>query len=374
MKRSTHLLVLILLASLTIVGCSQAAPTSSVQAPSGASKAAEPTKASAVVLAPTQASAAAPTKAPAPQPTAVPASKVDFPQKGKAITIIVPFAAGGSTDIAGRMLAPIMEKVLGTSVQVLNEAGASSQVGLTHLATSKPDGYTLCFFVNTTSNPIYLDPERKAAFARKDLQAVANFFAEDDVLSVNSTSPYKSLKDFVDAAKANPGQIKVGTSGIMALGHQAMLEFQQLAGVKFAYVHFDGSAPALAALLGGHIDALCSGAGNVGAHFKQGTVRTLGIMERQESPFFPGVKTFEQQGYTIAAPVAYGLVVPAGTPKEIVAMESAAIKKAAEDPEVIKKLAEFGISTRYMDTAEYEAYWAARDEKVKTVIQLAKEN
>jgi tripartite-type tricarboxylate transporter receptor subunit TctC len=175
-------------------------------------------------------------------------AKVSFPA-GKPITIIVPYAAGGTTDVGARLLAELLEKELSTPVQVVNKPGSASQVGLTELVNAKPDGYTLSYGVLPTIITHYLDPERRAPYTRENFQPVALHHLVPAMLAVRTDSPYKTLNDLIEAAKANPGQIKVSDSGLMANPHLSVLLLERAAGVRFASVHFDGGAPSVTALL-----------------------------------------------------------------------------------------------------------------------------
>jgi len=357
----------VLVAALT--ACTSAAPS---PAPTTPAPAAAPTK------------AAEPTKAPEPtkasvtsQPsaaTAAPAKKVDFPQKGKAITMIVPYAAGGSTDVGGRLLAGQLEKELGTPVEVLNKAGAAGQVGITELALSKPDGYTFGYTSFPPAIAIYLDPDRKAAYSRKDLQPLAMHVFDPAVVAVANTSPYKTMKDLIDDVKAKPETVKIATTGIQSDDHFAVLQLERTTGAKFAIVHFaDGAAPAMAAMLGGHIDVFQGNIGDVVGPVKSGQVRVLGIEDKEESKFLPGVKTAEAQGYKVYSAAPRGLSVPGGTPTEIVNILSGAIKKVMDSPEHKSKMDEAGLTLRYMDPKQYDAYWTETETQLKELLPLAKQ-
>ncbi|MCL4369457.1 MAG: tripartite tricarboxylate transporter substrate binding protein [Chloroflexi bacterium] len=365
MKASfTHLAPVVVLAALVISGCSQTAtvPTST-QAPAAPAKAAAaPTKA---LTEPTNAAAA--------QPTAVSTSakQVDFPAKGKAVTIIVPFSAGGGADVATRLLAPALEKELGTPVQIVNKPGASTQVGATELVRSKPDGYTLGLTPFASIFVTYLDPERKASYTRKDFQPVANFVSTENALFVKSDSPYKTLKDLVEAGKANPNKIKIGTSGILGNTHLTPLRLEEVSGGRFAYVHFGGNADVTAAVLGGHIDVGC-GALDIIPLYRSGSLRILATTGMRQNSALPDVKTFQAQGYEVYNTYSIGLSAPAGTPKEIVDVLSTAIKKATENKDFRSKTAEAAMDADYMGPSEYDAYWTKYENEVRPLIERAK--
>ncbi len=352
MKNRVVLLVTIALVSgLIVAGCSQTAASAPPVAPA-APKAAEPTKPA----------AAAPTAA----------AKVAFPEKGKSITFIIPWAAGGPTDVGGRLLASGLEKELGVPVQVVNKEGAGSQVGISALAKAKPDGYTIGVTNLPSSITPYLDPSRGATYGRKDLLPVANHVWDPVTVGVTVNSPYKTLKDLVDAAKANPGGIKAAITGLQTENHLALLLFQKQAGIKFSIVTMEGTAQANPALLGGHVDVLFQSAGGFAPLIKGNQARLLGMMDTQESKFYPGVRTFEAQGYNVNYASSRGISVPAGTPKEIVDVIAQAAKKAMDSEDMKKKLDESFFTQRYMGPEEYATYWDKFEAQTKELMSLAK--
>ncbi|MHB1162598.1 MAG: Bug family tripartite tricarboxylate transporter substrate binding protein [Chloroflexota bacterium] len=343
-----------------IAGCASATP-----APSP-TKAAEPTKAAAAQPAPTKAVEAA-------KPTEVPAKKVDWPQKGKTITIICPMPAGGAMDVAARVVAAALEKDLGTPVQVVNKAGAGGQVGLTELFGSKPDGYTISAMALPATIVMYLDKERKAAFTGlSDFVPLGLDNAEPVVLAVPTDSPYKTAKDLVEAAKAKPGQIKASVSGVLVVPHLGSLDFMRAAGIKLGLVHFEGGPPAVAAMLGGHTALDFEFTGSLWPAIKGGNARVLAVLDKKEYKPLPGVPTAESQGYKSYMTVARGYVAPKGTPKEVADVLSAALKKAVTTPEYAKKLEELGMQANYMSPAQMSDFWSGQESQVVPLIEQAK--
>src|SRR5512145_2716161 len=151
-------------------------------------------------------------------------AKVEFPQKGKAVIIIVPNAPGGINDMTARLVAPIMEKEFGTPVQVVNKPGAATLLGLTEVALAKPDGHTL-LVLGLGNLTAYLDPDRNAAPQVRELQPIAAHNVDPGAVVVNAQSPYRSVKELVDAAKATPGGLKAATDGLLGSDHLATVEF-----------------------------------------------------------------------------------------------------------------------------------------------------
>ncbi len=350
------LIVAVVALGLAAVSCSQqAAPSPTTQ----------PGAQSAPTVAPTQ----APQQA---KPTAAPAAQETFPEKGKTITIIVPVAAGGSMDVSSRIYAAELEKLLGVPVQVVNKPGAGQQVAMTELHSSKPDGYTIANASFPTVPLSYLDAEKKAVYARKDLQPVANYATLAGALVVPANSPYKTMADLINDAKARPGQVKVGTGGFMSAGHLPLTELEQNAGVKFALVHFDGGAPVATNLLGGHIDAGYSAAGVFTSHLRAGSLRFLAYFDTERSKFFPDTPTIKEAGYKADGALKYAFLVRAGTPQETVEILSSAIKKISEKPEVRDLLAKSGMETQYLTPTQLSSYWDGVDKTYPTLIEIAR--
>jgi tripartite-type tricarboxylate transporter receptor subunit TctC len=330
------------------------------------------------VLAVTAAACSSPATQPAqpaaPATAAAPAKKINYPENGKAITIIVPFAAGGSTDIGARLLATGMEKALGVPVQVENKGGAGSQTGLTEIARAKPDGYTLGFANLPTANLVYTDPERKAVFSAKDFQPIGVQVVDPSAIGVKADGPYKTLKDLIDASKAQPEKVKFGSDGPMTDDALGIFQLEKATGAKFANVGFDGSAPNLAAVMGNHIDGSFGHVGDFVGPSKAGQIRVLAVADTQRSPFFPDVPTLQEAGYNIVNSSTRTLVAPAGVSKEIVDILSAAMKKAMDEPEHKQKMQDSGLTLRYMDPAQAAAVWAQMDILAKQLVDASRTN
>ena len=291
---------------------------------------------------------------------------------GRPINMIVPFAAGGPTDVAARLLATPLEKELATTVTVTNRPGASTQLGVTQLATARPDGYTVGFVSLPQLVTVYMDPARKAVFARKDLQPLAMHVVDPAAVVVRADSPYTSLKQVLDAAKAAPGKIRGGTGGFMGMTHLAWLDVERATDTKFALVHFEGSAPGNTALLGGHVDVLIDTVAGVYTRAKSGEIRVLGVMDNQDNPFLPGAKTLESMGLKLYAASSRGLALPAGTPKEVVDVIAEAVRKVIATDEHRQKMAEMGQTLRFMSPADFSAYWANNEKQVVPLMEQAK--
>jgi tripartite-type tricarboxylate transporter receptor subunit TctC len=306
-------------------------------------------------------------------PVAAPAKKVEFPQKGKAINIIVGWATGGGADISARVLAAMLEKELQTPVTVTNKPGAASQIGATEIAAVKPDGYVLGQTVLPGTIAVYLDPARKATFNRKSFTPVALHTVDPIGIAVRNDSPFKSIKELVDYARTNPYKLKTGTGGVLSVPHLAALQLQKEAGIKLAIVHFQGGAQPANNLLGGHTDMIFDFPAVLVPHVKSGEFRPLAVMDRTETKFLPGVKTLESLGYKGYANTSRVYALPAGAPPEIADLLAGAIKRVMDTPEHIQKMEQIGSISSFLGPAETAKLWADMEEQTKTLMQLAAE-
>jgi tripartite-type tricarboxylate transporter receptor subunit TctC len=301
------------------------------------------------------------------------AQKVDFPQKGRGINIIVSWATGGGADISSRVLAAMLEKELGTPMMVANKPGAASQIGATAIAASKPDGYTLGQTMLPATPLVYLDPSRKATFNRSSFAPVALHTVDPIAMAVRTDSPFKTLKELVDYAKANPYKLKTGTGGVLSVPHMAILQLQKEAGIKLSIVHFQGGAEPANNLLGGHTDMIFDFPSVLMPHVKAGSFRPLAVLDRKETKFLPGVKTMESLGYKCYASTSRVYAFPAGTPPEIVDIVAGAFKKVMDTPEHIQKMEQIGSISTYLGPADAAKLWVEIEEQTRTLMGLAAE-
>ncbi len=280
-----------------------------------------------------------------------------FPSRG--LQMVVAFAAGGSTDVGARLLAAAAEKELGQTVTVVNKAGAGGQLGFTEIARARPDGYTLGFINLPAVNTIVLDPERKAIFNMESFIPVANQVLDPGLIWVKGDSPFKTMKDLVDAAKKAPNTLRACTTGILSDDHLAILMTHEAAGVEFRIVHFDSGVQQLAGVMGGHVDVAFDNVGSVVKRVQSGEVRGLAVTDDVRSPFLPDVPTTKELGYpTIISSSTRGVAVPKGTPADVVKVLEAALLKAINSPDMKSKMDAAGLALKPMVGAEYAKYYA----------------
>jgi tripartite-type tricarboxylate transporter receptor subunit TctC len=300
-----------------------------------------------------------------------PTLAADFPAKGKVITTIVQYGAGGGADVTVRIMQPWLEKELGVPMPIINKPGGGGQIGFTEfIKTAKPDGYTIGIAMLPAIPAAYLDPRRKATFGRKDFRLVANIAVDPMTVLVMPNSPYKSLKDLVAAAKANPKKIRATSSGVMTTSHLAAVQLELATGIKFAHMFYEEQGEQRAALLGGHADVEfkpISAAGTPAA-VTSGQLRCLAIYDDKPNHYLPNIPTTLSQGFPVKMAAARGFAVAAGTPDDIVAILANAVKKVISDPENEKQLDKSMMSTRFMTGKEYEDYWKECEKTVQAVL------
>lgn len=353
MKRLSVSLAAILVATtLIVVGCTQTAAPVPTSVPAATTKAAEVTKPVAESTKPAAAST----------PTQAALKKTDYPTNGKTLNVIVPYPAGGSSDVFSRMVAEPLEKALGIPNQIVNKGGAGAQIGITELAAAKPDGYTIGLIPLPTTSSIYLDPARQATFKPASFAPIALLAFDPLVVAVKDDSPYKTLKDLVDGAKANPDKVKVAVTGIQSTSDLGRKVLQEVTQAPFARVQFEGGAEVNTAILGGHVEFRVDMVSDVLSHVVGGQMRVLAVLDKQPNRFFPNVTTAESQGFKVyAQPGSRIFSAPAGTPPEIVDALANAMKKVTETPELKAKADKLGFDMRYLGPADTVKYWADAD-------------
>ena len=272
------------------------------------------------------------------------------------ITLIVAYPPGGGTDLVARALAPFVEKYLGSGAKivVVNRAGAGGEVGFAALANSPADGYTIGF-VNTP--PLLTIPiERQAQFHWQRYDYIGNIIDDPCNFSVHAETPIKNLAELAAYAKAHPGEVTVGTTGIGSDDHIAMLKFERAAGVKMRHVPFKGSADVRAAIAGRQIMVAAINIGEALQYQKGGTaLRNLVQMSPARTNLAPELATAREQGFDIEMSSLRGMAAPKGLPADIRQRLVAAVERAAADPEFQAQAVKFFAPLRYLGPAQYEA-------------------
>ena len=293
----------------------------------------------------------------------------DFPSRP--IKMLVGFGAGGSTDVAARIMAQKMSEILGQPILVENRTGASGLIAAEDVAKSPPDGYTLMMASQTV---LAVAPRlyRKAAVdPLKDFVAVVYCGASPLVLVVNPSFPAHTTADMIAMAKADPGRIIFGTGGVGTTPHIASEMFQYAAGIKMTHVAYRGEAGAINDLVAGQIPAMFANLSAIAGQLKAGTVRALAVTSPERAPSAPDIPTVAETLPGFAADTWFGIVAPTGTPPDVVAKLKAAARRALAEDDTKKRYAELGMTTGSTTPIELDAYIKSEIAKWSKVINDA---
>jgi tripartite-type tricarboxylate transporter receptor subunit TctC len=274
------------------------------------------------------------------------------------LRIVVPQAAGGTNDTAARLIAVELGKALGQSVVVENRPGASGAIGMQAVTQAKPDGYTLGIASDTATILGAVRPNLPWRFER-DLAGVAMIADQPISVAASARSPYTSLAELIAAAKAQPGAIAFGTSGLGTSQHVAGEWLAREAGVQLTHVPYKGGGQAITDLVGGQVPMAVLGLAPVIAQQRSGNVRILAITADRRAPGLPDVPTLRELGYRdIVLTQWVGVVAPRQTPAAVVQRLSDEITKIVARPDIAQKLAESGLDARPMPASQFDPFLA----------------
>jgi tripartite-type tricarboxylate transporter receptor subunit TctC len=282
----------------------------------------------------------------------------DFPTK--AIRMVVPFAAGGGTDVMARMLARAMGERLNRTIVVDNVTGAGGTIGANQVAVAAPDGYTL---MCGTPSTIHINPAMQSGLRYKpsDFVAISQFSDSPIVLIVNKNLPYRSVRELVDAARAKPGSINFGSAGQGSIEDLSAELFDSLAHIKMTHIPYRGTAQSLTDLRAGVVQVLLENLPPVLGPIKGGDVRALGIGSLKRSNFLPDLPTIAEAGVPGYESTSWmGLFAPAATPPAIVDKLARAAIESARDPTVAKMLRSLGAEAIGSGPKPFQAFLERR--------------
>jgi tripartite-type tricarboxylate transporter receptor subunit TctC len=264
-----------------------------------------------------------------------------------------------------------MEKTLKQPIVVVNRTGAGGAVGMASVAKAAPDGYTILMALSSIS--IFPVSDRingkTPAYELKDFAPIALITADPTVLVVRTDGPYKTLKDFVDAAKANPGKINYSSSGVYGTLHVSMEIFANAAGIKLFHVPYQGGGPAVTALLGGQVEALASGPAPAIGQIRGGKMRALASWSSERLALLPEIPTFKELGYDAEFYIWTGIFMPAGTPPQIIARMRSAVREAATSAEFKAAMDKVQTPVAYLDAPEFQKYWDNDAARLKVALE-----
>jgi tripartite-type tricarboxylate transporter receptor subunit TctC len=283
----------------------------------------------------------------------------------KPVTVIVPWPAGGRTDLTARLTTQFLAEKLGKPVVVVNQPGASGVLGAKKVTTSAADGYTLGFFSSGVVATQYTVP---APSDLKDYAPVGLINMDEAALAVPEPSPFKDLGSLVRHARANPGALKLGTApGTSA--HLMAAQFAKAARVEFLPVPFGGGGARSVALAGQHIDVDVDVPAIYKALMEAGKIRVLGLGADKRSPLFPAVATFREQGVDCVIGTWNGLFAPKGTPADVMATLDRALASVANDPRFIDMMHKSFLGVRHMGRDEFRRFLAEEDASIRQITQ-----
>jgi len=287
----------------------------------------------------------------------------------RSIKMIVPFAAGGSTDIIARFTAAQLTKDLGQAVVVENIGGAAGALGTMQGMNAAPDGYTL-LIATVSTMIVYPAAHPKPQYTLDNFVPITNIASMPNIITVTPSFPAKDLKEFIAVLKANPDKYSYATSGIGSINHMLGESFQAYSGTKLVHVPYKGSGPAMQDVMGGQVNILFDQFPSSKGQIDNGKLKAIGAISPQPIPGYPNVMTMEAgglKGFTDEA--WYGLLAPKGTPPDVVAKLTDAMKKALANPDLRAKLEGVGARPVGNTAQEFAAQIRREQESMKKLVK-----
>lgn len=273
-----------------------------------------------------------------------------YPQR--AVEMVVPWPAGGGTDVIARVYAEAARAHFAQSIIVLNRPGAIGSIGVSDAANAKPDGYKVLMATPELLIAPYLGIG-KATY--ENFIPIARINADPSAITVRTDSPWKTIEEFLAYARANPGKVTLSTSGAGAVPDIAALALQEKTGIQFTRIPYQGEAPAIQAALAGQVDATVVAPGTLDVYVKADKLRVLAVTSAQRVNEFASVPTFKERGIDIAIGTWRGLMVPKGTPEDVVEIWRELTRKVSMEPKYIETLKKQNVNLIYEDGAAFTA-------------------
>ncbi|MFM9966808.1 MAG: tripartite tricarboxylate transporter substrate binding protein [Burkholderiales bacterium] len=289
----------------------------------------------------------------------------------KPINMIVPFPPGGVADLTGRPTAMAMERILKQPVLVVNRPGAGGAVGNAQVGKGATDGYTILMALSSIS----VIPEaerackRAAPYDLNQFTPIALISADPTVLAVRNESPYRSMRELVDAAKKAPEKLSFSSSGIYGALHMPIAMFEAAAGIKFLHVPYSGGGPAVTALIGSQVDLTAGGPSALIGQIRGGRLRPLASWGSTRLVSLPDVPTFKEQGMDIEYFIWSGVFVATGTPAGIVNTLRDTVRRAVQDADFKSTMEKIQTPIAYLDAPEFAKYWDADARRMAGVLK-----
>lgn len=276
----------------------------------------------------------------------------------RTITMIVPTAPGGTTDISARMLATPLGAALGQTIVVENKGGGNGNIAASQVKRAPADGYMI-MMQYSGYHVITPHVSKQQQWEQKDFQAVANVISAPQIIVIRADLPFKTFKEFIAFAKANPGKLNYASSGNGSLQHVTGAMLEQQAGIKMAHIPYKGTGPALQDLLAGQVDITFGTAPPFMQHVATGRLRVLAVTGKTRLPSLPDVPTTAEVGYPkVDATSWFGVFAPAGVPKPIIDKLSSEIAKVVQSPAFKQRAIELGATADYENPKQFSDHVA----------------
>jgi tripartite-type tricarboxylate transporter receptor subunit TctC len=281
------------------------------------------------------------------------------------VELIVPAGAGGGTDVLARAFAEAAKKHLAQPITVINKPGASGMIGHGEMINARPDGYKLAIVF---AEIVIVPHLGLTKLSYEDFVPIARLNADPAAITVQAGAPWNSIEDFLAASRAKGGELKMGNSGNGSIWHLAHAALEDKVGVKYNAIPFGGAAPAVLALLGGHVDAVAVSPGEVAAHVQSGKLKTLAVMADRRVKGFDSVPTFKERGIDLSIGTWRGLAAPKGTPADVIVVLTEATRLSADEAVLRDSLDRLSMGYSYADAETFRAGMKRDNEVFKQLV------
>jgi tripartite-type tricarboxylate transporter receptor subunit TctC len=299
---------------------------------------------------------------------ALPVTAAIFPERP--IIIVVPFPPGSTSDLIPRLLGPVVAKALGATVVIENQGGANGSIGAARVARSAPDGHTLLLAttgVLAINQWIYAKPQYSA---EKDFEPIGNLASTPNLLVVNPSVTASTLPELVALAKARPGFLSFASAGYGSTSHICGEALKVAGGVDLVHVPYQGPAPAIKDVLADRVSMICDNLSNVLPYVQSGTLKPIALTAKERSTQVADVPTSQEAGFPeVEAGIWYGIVAPAGTPKETVDKLNEAFVQALRDPDVIARLEALGLRIVADGPEAFKEFISQESDRMKRIVE-----
>lgn len=281
------------------------------------------------------------------------------------VELVVPAGAGGGTDVLARAFAEAAKKHFAQPFTVVNRPGASGMIGHGEMINAKPDGYKLAVVF---AEIVIVPHLGQTKLSYEDFVPIAQLNHDPAAITVRADAPWKTIEEFIAASKARNGELKMGNSGQGSIWHLAHAALEDKVGVKYNPIPFGGAAPAVLALMGGHVDAVAVSPGEVATHVQGGKLRTLAVMADKRVKGFESVPTLKERGIDLSIGTWRGLAAPKGTPPDVLAALTAVAKKASEEAVLKDALDRLSMGWAWADGETFRAAMKRDNEQFKALV------